>query len=198
MSTALRGPAATGRSGRGRAFRAGAGSRRCASRLGPPLRPPTLDRVSTRSGWPLDSGTRRRSTYPANRELVTLRGTEAGLLDGRENLALTAMNRLADETGRALPSFRPRRAHGRPSSARARLLGRGPGRRARRRQSSTRNVACGLRALLARLADGRPRRQRGRGPLWRRGACRARSRRTRCNCSPTAGSIFAPSSSFRR
>src|SRR3954470_17447103 len=37
--------------------------------------------------------------------LVTLRGTEAGLLDGRENLALTAMNRLAQETGRTLPPF---------------------------------------------------------------------------------------------
>ena len=37
--------------------------------------------------------------------LVTLRGTEAGLLDGRENLALTAMKRLAHETGRALPPF---------------------------------------------------------------------------------------------
>jgi homoserine kinase len=37
--------------------------------------------------------------------LVTLCGTEAGLLDGRENLALTAMKRLAQETGRALPPF---------------------------------------------------------------------------------------------
>ena len=37
--------------------------------------------------------------------LVELRGTEAGLLDGRENLALTAMKRLAQETGRTLPLF---------------------------------------------------------------------------------------------
>src|SRR5919106_5596646 len=37
--------------------------------------------------------------------LVTLCGTEAGLLDGRENLALTAMQRLADETARTLPPF---------------------------------------------------------------------------------------------
>jgi homoserine kinase len=37
--------------------------------------------------------------------LVTLRGSEAGLLDGRENLALTAMKRIAHETGRALPPF---------------------------------------------------------------------------------------------
>src|SRR5829696_1341326 len=36
---------------------------------------------------------------------ITLQGTEAGLLDGRENLALTAMNRLAGETGRTLPPF---------------------------------------------------------------------------------------------
>jgi len=36
---------------------------------------------------------------------VSLQGTEAGLLDGRENLALTAMKRLADETGRTLPPF---------------------------------------------------------------------------------------------
>src|SRR3954464_9037923 len=36
---------------------------------------------------------------------VTLMGAEAGLLDGRENLALTAMKRLAHETGRELPSF---------------------------------------------------------------------------------------------
>src|SRR5919107_3597025 len=33
---------------------------------------------------------------------VTLRGTEAELLDGRENLALTAMNRLAHEIGPTL------------------------------------------------------------------------------------------------
>src|SRR5829696_9935144 len=37
--------------------------------------------------------------------LVTLRGTEAELLDGRENLTLTAMNRLAHETDRMLPPF---------------------------------------------------------------------------------------------
>src|SRR5215213_4032372 len=37
--------------------------------------------------------------------LVTLLGSEAALLDGRENLALTAMKRLAQETGRTLPSF---------------------------------------------------------------------------------------------
>src|SRR5215213_7003605 len=37
--------------------------------------------------------------------LVTLQGAEADLLDGRENLALTAMKRLAHETGRTLPSF---------------------------------------------------------------------------------------------
>lgn len=36
---------------------------------------------------------------------VTLIGEEAALLDGRENLALTAMRRLADETDRALPPF---------------------------------------------------------------------------------------------
>ena len=36
---------------------------------------------------------------------VTLEGREASLLDGRENLALAAMRRLADETGRALPPF---------------------------------------------------------------------------------------------
>jgi homoserine kinase len=36
---------------------------------------------------------------------ITLEGSEAFLLDGRENLALAAMRRLADETGRALPSF---------------------------------------------------------------------------------------------
>ena len=36
---------------------------------------------------------------------VILEGTEAGLLNGRENLALTAMKRLADETGRPLPPF---------------------------------------------------------------------------------------------
>ena len=36
---------------------------------------------------------------------VILQGTEAGLLDGRENLALTAMRRLADETDRSLPPF---------------------------------------------------------------------------------------------
>ena len=38
-------------------------------------------------------------------EQVTLEGTEAGLLNGRENLALTAMKRLSDETDRALPPF---------------------------------------------------------------------------------------------
>ncbi|MBA3450641.1 MAG: homoserine kinase [Chloroflexia bacterium] len=37
--------------------------------------------------------------------LVTLEGAEAALLDGRENLALTAMRRLADETGTTLPPF---------------------------------------------------------------------------------------------
>src|SRR5687768_7006378 len=37
--------------------------------------------------------------------LVTLCGTEAGLLNGRENLALSAMKRLAQETGRTLPPF---------------------------------------------------------------------------------------------
>src|SRR3954471_21567943 len=36
-------------------------------------------------------------------EQVHLLGTEAALLDGRENLSLTAMRRLADETDRALP-----------------------------------------------------------------------------------------------
>lgn len=36
---------------------------------------------------------------------VSLIGAEAALLDGRENLALTAMHRLADETGRTLPDF---------------------------------------------------------------------------------------------
>ena len=36
---------------------------------------------------------------------VTLQGIEAGLLNGRENLALTAMKRLADETDRSLPTF---------------------------------------------------------------------------------------------
>jgi homoserine kinase len=35
---------------------------------------------------------------------VVLDGAEASLLDGRDNLALTAMRRLADETGRALPA----------------------------------------------------------------------------------------------
>jgi homoserine kinase len=34
---------------------------------------------------------------------VTLKGSEAALLDGRENLALTAMHRLADEVGQVLP-----------------------------------------------------------------------------------------------
>ena len=72
----------------------------------------------------------------------------------------------------------PRRAHGRSSSARARLLGRGPGRRACGRQSSTRNVAHRLRSLLHCLADGRPWRQRGRGPLRWRGARRARTRQS--------------------
>jgi homoserine kinase len=38
-------------------------------------------------------------------ERVHLVGAEASLLDGRENLSLTAMQRLADETGRALPPF---------------------------------------------------------------------------------------------
>ena len=37
--------------------------------------------------------------------LVRHEGPEAALLDGRENLALTAMRRLADEAGRALPVF---------------------------------------------------------------------------------------------
>ncbi len=36
---------------------------------------------------------------------VILAGAEAALLEGRENLALTAMRRLADETGRTLPPF---------------------------------------------------------------------------------------------
>ena len=36
---------------------------------------------------------------------VILQGTEAGLLNGRENLALTAMKRLSDETDRSLPPF---------------------------------------------------------------------------------------------
>jgi homoserine kinase len=36
---------------------------------------------------------------------VILEGSEAGLLDGRENLALTAMKRLADETDQSLPPF---------------------------------------------------------------------------------------------
>jgi homoserine kinase len=36
---------------------------------------------------------------------ITLLGTEASLLEGRENLALSAMQRLADETGRTLPPF---------------------------------------------------------------------------------------------
>ena len=36
---------------------------------------------------------------------VSLRGTEAELLNGRENLALTAMNRLAQEVDRKLPPF---------------------------------------------------------------------------------------------
>ena len=36
---------------------------------------------------------------------VVLEGAEAGLLDGRENLSLTAMRRLAAEHGRTLPSF---------------------------------------------------------------------------------------------
>lgn len=38
-------------------------------------------------------------------EQVHLIGMEASLLDGRENLTLTAMRRLADETGRTLPPF---------------------------------------------------------------------------------------------
>ena len=37
--------------------------------------------------------------------LVFLNGEEASLLDGRENLALTGMRRLADETGQTLPPF---------------------------------------------------------------------------------------------
>jgi homoserine kinase len=36
---------------------------------------------------------------------VTLEGSEAALLDGRENLALTGMRRLAAEVGRELPLF---------------------------------------------------------------------------------------------
>jgi homoserine kinase len=36
---------------------------------------------------------------------ITLLGTEASLLEGRENLALSAMQRLADETARELPPF---------------------------------------------------------------------------------------------
>lgn len=36
---------------------------------------------------------------------VAVEGAEAALLDGRENLALTAMKRLADTTGQALPPF---------------------------------------------------------------------------------------------
>lgn len=36
---------------------------------------------------------------------VFLEGTEAALLEGRENLALSAMQRLADECGRTLPPF---------------------------------------------------------------------------------------------
>ncbi|MGH2618766.1 MAG: homoserine kinase, partial [Thermomicrobiales bacterium] len=36
---------------------------------------------------------------------VDLVGAETALLNGRENLALTAMRRLADETGRTLPPF---------------------------------------------------------------------------------------------
>src|SRR5262249_499014 len=36
---------------------------------------------------------------------VALLGTEALLLDGRENLTLTAMRRLADEADRTLPPF---------------------------------------------------------------------------------------------
>jgi homoserine kinase len=36
---------------------------------------------------------------------TTLEGAESALLDGRENLALTAMRRLASETGRELPPF---------------------------------------------------------------------------------------------
>jgi homoserine kinase len=38
-------------------------------------------------------------------ESVALLGTEAALLEGRENLALTAMQRLSAETGRTLPAF---------------------------------------------------------------------------------------------
>lgn len=36
---------------------------------------------------------------------ITLEGSETALLDGRENLTLTAMQRLADEVGRPLPGF---------------------------------------------------------------------------------------------
>src|SRR3712207_5878327 len=36
-------------------------------------------------------------------DVVTLEGPDAGLLDGRENLALTAMRRLAAEHARPLP-----------------------------------------------------------------------------------------------
>ena len=36
---------------------------------------------------------------------ITLEGSETALLDGRENLTLTAMQRLADEVGMALPGF---------------------------------------------------------------------------------------------
>src|SRR3712207_9124395 len=53
--------------------------------------------------------------------LVTLSGTEAELLNGRENLALTAMNRLAQEAGRTLP---PLSLDVRPAVPVARGLGR--------------------------------------------------------------------------
>ena len=36
---------------------------------------------------------------------VRVEGSDAALLDGRENLALTAMRRLAEEHGRELPPF---------------------------------------------------------------------------------------------
>jgi len=36
---------------------------------------------------------------------ITLEGTESALLEGRENLTLSAMQRLSNETGRALPPF---------------------------------------------------------------------------------------------
>jgi homoserine kinase len=36
---------------------------------------------------------------------ITLEGSETALLDGRENLTLTAMQRLADEVGQPLPGF---------------------------------------------------------------------------------------------